>query len=140
MASDKPHVICMCGKNVHIMNIDVSAGDWCSPTPHTTSEQADTDKVCWPCQIGNPQHPSMDPPKTHVLKQPQNLRNALDLLCHAILVLDEDCNTLQMLINYSKACFCSCLNVAHTLLIDHAYIMRLTCARFTLHMRTPSKG
>ena len=28
-----------------------------------TCEHAGTDKVCQPCQMGNPQHPSMDPPE-----------------------------------------------------------------------------
>ena len=39
-----------------------------APPLDTTSEHAGTDKVCLPCQMGNPQHPSMDPPEdTRVL-------------------------------------------------------------------------
>ena len=39
-----------------------------APPLDTTSEHAGTDKVCQPCQMGNPQHPSTDPPKdTHVV-------------------------------------------------------------------------
>ena len=50
------------------MNIDVPA---VLVLPHTTtSEHAGTDKVCQPCQMGNPQNPSMAHPrlKQHNIK------------------------------------------------------------------------
>ena len=51
-----------------MVNIDVPAGVGAPPLDTTTSEHAGTDKVCQPCQMGNPQHSSTDPPEdTRVL-------------------------------------------------------------------------
>ena len=50
----------MCVQFFHMVNIDVPAGVGAPPL-NTTSEHAGTDKVCQPCQMGNPQHPSTDP-------------------------------------------------------------------------------
>ena len=52
----------MCVKFFHMVSIDVPAGVGAPPL-NTTSEHVGTDKVCQPCQMGNPQHPSMDPPE-----------------------------------------------------------------------------
>ena len=50
-----------------MVSIDVPAGVGAPPL-NTTSEHAGRDKVCQSCQMGNPQHPSTDPPEdTHVL-------------------------------------------------------------------------
>ena len=57
----------MCVQFFHMVSIDVPAGVGAPPL-NTTSEHVGTDKVCQPCQMGNPQHPSTDPPEdTHVL-------------------------------------------------------------------------
>ena len=57
----------MCVQFFHMVSIDVPAGVGALPL-NTTSEHAGTDKVCQPCQMGNLQHPSMDPPEyTRVL-------------------------------------------------------------------------
>ena len=53
------HFVCV--QIFHMVNIDVPAGVGAPPLD-TTSEHAGTDKVCQPCQMGNPQHPSTDPP------------------------------------------------------------------------------
>ena len=50
-----------------LVNTDVPAGVGAPPLD-TTSDHAGTDKVCQPCQMRNPQHPSTDPPEdTRVL-------------------------------------------------------------------------
>ena len=52
----------MCVQFFHMVSIDVPAGVGAPPL-NTTSEHASTDKVCQPCQMRNPQHPSTDPSK-----------------------------------------------------------------------------
>ena len=57
----------MCVQIFQMVNFDMPVGVGASPID-TTSEHAGTDKVCQPCRMGNPQHPSTDPPKdTHIL-------------------------------------------------------------------------
>ena len=68
------------------------------------------------------------------------------LLRHAILVLDEGCNTSQTSDNFTKAHFdtlCSCLTMPRDLassVIDCADIMCLVCVRLTLCMCTPRQS
>ena len=58
-------------------------------------------------------------------------KTAMVDLCHAILALNEGCDTLQVSANFSKAHFVTFVHTLHSSVIDTSYI---ACARLTLRM------